>query len=65
MDEDERELVDEDEDECEGKENLEMEPKEGTARSLGDLSTNGSLGGELNSRHTVDSRKPIGSRQGK
>ena len=66
MDEDDKELADEDEDECEGKENLEMELREEVARSLGDLSMNGSLGGELNSRHTVDSRKPIlGCRKGK
>ncbi len=59
VDEDERELTDEEDDECEGKENLETKVLEGVARSLGDLSMNGSLDGELKSRHTVDSRKPI------
>ncbi len=59
VDEDERELADEEEDECEGKANLETKVFEGVARSLGDLSMKGSLGGELKSRHTVDSKKPI------
>lgn len=59
MDEDERELADEEDDECDGKENLAVKVLEGVARSLGDLSMKGSLGGELKSRHTVDSRKPI------
>ena len=42
-----------------GKENLEMERVEGVASSFGDLSTNGSLPGVLNSFHAVRSRKPI------
>ena len=37
-----------------GKEN-----EEGAVSGLGDFSTNGSLCGELKSRHTVDSRKPM------
>ena len=59
MDEDDKELADEDEDECEGRENLDMGPCFGFASNLGDLSMNGSLGGELKSRQTVDSRKPM------
>lgn len=67
VDDEERELVDdEDEDECEGKENFEMEDREAAGRRLGDLSMNGSLGGELKSRRTVDSRKPmLGCEQGR
>ena len=42
-----------------GRENLEIEEMEGVASSLGDLSTNGSLPGVLNSFHAVRSRKPI------
>ena len=59
VDDEERELVDDEDDEFEGKENFEMEDREAGGRRLGDLSMNGSLGGELKSRHTVDSRKPI------
>ena len=57
---DESELAEEDVDEdSEGRENLDMEVREGVASSLGDFSKKGSLDGELNSLHTVASRNPI------
>lgn len=56
----ENELAEDDrEDSLDGRENLEIEVMEGVASSLGDLSTNGSLPGVLNSFHAVRSRKPI------
>lgn len=60
VDDDESELVDDDDEDCpDGRENFEMTFCDGVASSFGDLSTNGSRGGELKSRHTVRSRKPM------
>lgn len=60
---DERELegddVDEDDASPSDSENLEVEERSGVASSLGDLGGKASLDGELNSFHTVDSRKPM------
>ena len=59
-DADDSELPEEDaEEDSEDKENLDMEERDGVARSLEDFSKKGSLGGELNSLQTVLSRKPI------
>ena len=46
-------------DDTDGRENLQMEVREGVARSLGDLSRKGSRGGELKSFQAVLSRKPM------
>lgn len=57
---DEKELVEDDlEGSLDGRENFEMEPMEGVASSLGDLSTKGSLPGVLKSLSAVRSRRPI------
>jgi hypothetical protein len=61
VDDDDREDTDDDVEEegAEGKEKREMDFGYGVVSSLGDFSTKGSLGGELKSRHTVASRKPM------
>ena len=48
-----------DDDDTDGRENLEMDVREGEASNLGDLSRKGSCGGELKSRDIVLSRKPM------
>lgn len=50
---------DEEEEEADGRENLVIDVCDGVVRSLGDLSMKGSRGGELKSRWTVLSRKPM------
>lgn len=47
------------EEDLDGKENNEIGFEKGLVSSLGDFSVNGSFGGELKSRHAVDSRKPM------
>lgn len=60
LEDDERDDADDVEDEdLDGKENKETVLEYGVVSSLGDFSTNGSFCGELKSRHTVDSRKPM------
>lgn len=62
MDADERELEEDDEDDEEsplGSTNLAVEERNGVSSSLGDLGGKASLGGELNSFQTVDSRNPM------
>ena len=56
---DAEELREEADDRLDGSENLEIDVCEVVARSLGDLSVKGSRGGELKSRQTVFSRKPM------
>ena len=57
---DEKELAEDDLDgSLDGRENFEMEPMEGVASSLGDLSTKGSLPGVLKSLSAVRSRRLI------
>ena len=59
----ENELADDDRDvSLDGKENLDIGVVDGVARSLGDLSTKGSLPGVLKSFHAVRSRKPISAK---
>lgn len=59
---DDSELADEEfDDDSEGRENLLAEVHDGVARSLGDFSMNGSLGGELSNPHTLPSNKPMGA----
>jgi len=61
-DADDSELAEEEvDDDSEGRENLLTELHDGVASSLGDFSTNGSLGGELNTPHTLRSRNPMGA----
>lgn len=56
----EKELAEDDlEGSLDGRENFEMDPMDGVASSLGDLSTKGSLPGVLKSLSAVRSRKPI------
>lgn len=61
VEEDDREDADDDVEEADldGKENNETGLEYGVVSSLGDFSINGSLCGELISRHTVDSRNPM------
>ena len=61
VDDDDREDADDEveEDDLDGKENNEIGVACGLVSSLGDFPVNGSLCGELKSRHTVDSRKPM------
>lgn len=47
------------EEDLDGKEHNEIGFGYGVVSSLGDFSTNGSFCGEVKSRHTVDSRKPM------
>ena len=61
VEDDDREDTDEEveEEDLDGKENNEIGCEFGVVSILGDFSVNGSLCGELKSRHTVDSRKPM------
>ena len=61
VEEDDREDADEEveEEDLDGKVNNEIWVAYGFVSSLGDFSVKGSFCGELKSRHTVDSRKPM------
>lgn len=61
VEDDDREDAEEEveEEDLDGKENREIGFAYGLVSNLGDFSVNGSFWGELKSRHTVDSRKPM------